>query len=295
MKSRLWDDFTIFAKAQLKTKDIDPAYPVLKAAFDAGGLDEETRLWHLLIYLTYYSLASAEKAWTRVPSKEVYRDFFLPALPTGIERRGMRGNDTAVNHFVTDALGHANGNLTEWMHGALIPSDPKMSWRQVRDRMGEVWGAGSWATYKWADLMKNVMGYPITANDIGLGGGSATAGPVPGLALLLGIDPSEVVRREDVQWEAYEVALERGVTFQGIEEFETSLCDFNSLFKGGYYVGHDIDLMQESLPEGSVFWAARRMALPAGTMGEHSGWSGVRKDLKTTYRDSGVIVGAEWA
>jgi hypothetical protein len=281
-------DFIRFAQLQLSTRDIDPAYPVLKSAFDAEAIDTETRLWRLVLYLTYYNLTSAAEAWTRTPQPSLEG---IDALPTGIERRGMRGNPEAVRKFIKSLLDKRRqcGSLEKWIERdfGMIPS---RSWRRIRESMETCWGAGSWASYKWADLLKNVMQYPITADDIGLGGGSTTAGPVPGLALLTGEPVEKCFKDVALQVKTYE-EMRLHVPFEGLEEFETALCDFNSLSKGNYYVGHDIDQMAERLPEGSIFWAARRASLPNQCLGEIQGWSGVRKELKSLYLNNRVIFG----
>jgi hypothetical protein len=307
-RTRLWRDFIVFANAQLLTKDIDPAYPVLKARFDLDECSEETRLWRLILYLTYYSLSSAEKAWAHCPEfLEFTRGARLPALPTGIERRGMRGNPEAVNRFLESVRERVSGcggaprrndSLVAWVR-AVLPVEspryrPESGWRAIRDQVAECWGVGPWASYKWADLLKHVGGYNITANDIGLGGGSKTAGPVPGLALLSGQTPDYVATHEHFQREWFDRAREAGARFGGLDQFETALCDFNSLVKGTYYVGHDIDLMQETLEPDSPFFAARAAALPSDTLGEVGGWKGVSKFAKAVYRDSGNVITSQY-
>jgi len=70
-----------------------------------------------------------------------------------------------------------------------------------------------------------------------------------------------------------------GVPFAGLDQLETSLCDVNSLRKGHYYVGHDIDLMMKHLSgAGENFWTARRKVIPGEYLGELWGWQGVRKE-----------------
>jgi hypothetical protein len=80
-----------------------------------------------------------------------------------------------------------------------------------------------------------------------------------------------------------------------VGQVETSLCDFHSLTKGGYYLGHDIDAMQEQLhttpsdltPQAV---AARLGTIPAAYLGEVGGWSGVDRDRRRAYRDTGRIL-----
>ena len=72
---------------------------------------------------------------------------------------------------------------------------------------------------------------------------------------------------------------------------ETSLCDFNSLYKGRYYAGHDIDMQMERLAYcDASLWEARASAIPQEYRGEVVGWFGVRKELMAKYRDESLIV-----
>jgi hypothetical protein len=83
---------------------------------------------------------------------------------------------------------------------------------------------------------------------------------------------------------------DRGVPFNGLDQLETALCDFNSLCKGTYYVGHDIDQQMDQLKNlGREWWDARKAAFPSGYLGEVSGWPGVRKELKRQYADDGLL------
>ena len=73
-----------------------------------------------------------------------------------------------------------------------------------------------------------------------------------------------------------------------IETAETSLCDFNSLRKGKYYSGIDIDHMQEDLLKTPSLYTdlafeGRRRMIPNEYLGELNGWDGVRKEKKKEY------------
>jgi hypothetical protein len=85
-----------------------------------------------------------------------------------------------------------------------------------------------------------------------------------------------------------------------VEQVETVLCDWHSLLKGGYYVGHDIDVMLEqankAVASGTLnevdydeLMFAREQAFAHCWLGEYNNWNGIRKDLKTLYRDSGEL------
>lgn len=287
MKADLWPDFVAFAKAQIATWDIDPVYPVLVKNFDIEGLTLEQRYWRLALYLTFYHLGSAEYWWTQEPEPSLNAVVRITASPTGVERRGMRGNTTLVQRFLHDMLQeNMQGSVAVcWNMGG------KEGWKFAFDTIQQACrGAGTWAAYKWADLLKNVLGLPITANDLGLGGGGKNAGPIPGLSKLTGCPWEECANDLMLQEVAYQKALDLGVPFTGLDQFETCLCDFNSLVKGHYYVGADIDAMQAHLSPSSYLWVARELALPRPLLGEVAGWTGVAPAMLKTYAQTGAII-----
>lgn len=305
-KSPIFNDFITFAGLQIASTDIDPVYPVLRHSFDAQKLEPEIQAWRLLLYVTWYHLGTAEQAWTRWP----FPDILLPTsetsdwlvqAKTGVERRGFRGNIGALC-FINDTLSEARGpkqdrTLIGWIYrisaaygGGL---QPERAWDGIRSEFQRARGAGPWASYKWADLVTHVLGFPITASDIGVGGNGKEAGPVTGLMRLTNWTRDWCLRPQ-TQREFFtqcNLAFQtRGLpSFQGLEQMETALCDFNSLCKGTYYVGHDIDAMMEQLLPTSALWISRSVVIPESYRGEDRGWSGVRRKLKTRYRDTGAL------
>src|SRR5450432_3395860 len=67
VNERLWEDFKIFARAEVGSGDLDPIYPVLRRAYAAAKLDTERALWRSLLLLTWYHVGSAEKVWRAHP------------------------------------------------------------------------------------------------------------------------------------------------------------------------------------------------------------------------------------
>jgi len=183
----LWADFVTFARAHLATWDIDPAYPVLRETYASEKLDPETALWRTLVYLAFYDLSSAEKAWIFYPTPSHVDPSRLMGYKTGIERRGFRGNTKAGEHLnATLDLVTKAGGLLRWVEQAIDEGD-ETGWRMVRLFFQGLPYCGPWASYKWADLLKWVHGYKITADDIGVGGKGETAGPIPGMVALTGM------------------------------------------------------------------------------------------------------------
>lgn len=284
-------DFCKFAKGQIASGDLDPTYPVLKRAFDSERLPQEIRLWRTLLYVTWYNLHSAEQAWTRFPEPQE-----LPAhtrYPTGTERRAFRGNDLAAHHvnmLLAQVRARYGGKLERWAE-ATVGAGGKPGWQAVRFAFQQIPYGGNWSSYKWADLLKSVLGYGITANDIGVGGGGETAGPVPGMVRITGRNWQQVATDIGLQQAVHDAAVERGVPFNGLDQLETACCDFNSMCKGGYYVGHDIDVQQEHLAHCSdTLKQARLASFPQQYLGEFGGWTGVRKERRAHYANTGEVL-----
>lgn len=286
-QSTLFDDFCHFSCRQLETGDIDPAYPVLRQLYN--GLNVETALWRSLLYVTFYKLASAEEAWQQYPEPQPVSptDF---RKPTGFERRGFRGNDKAahnVNETYREARWH--GGFLAWVHES-VRDGGEAGWDRVRVDFQRITGNGPWASYKWADILRNVHDFPIVASDIGAGGGSKTAGPIPGMVRLTG-QPWQICATDALlQRSLLHQAQAAGVPFRGLDQLETCLCDFNTLCKGNYYTGHDIDAMMTGLKPGSAVWAARRQAFDPALLGENHGWKGIRKPLLKLYAREGKLL-----
>jgi hypothetical protein len=283
-------DFYFFARAQLVSGDIDPMYPVLREFYTTERLEPEIALWRTLLYVTWYHIGSAAHVWRKYPTPRALTVEDVRGLATGTERRGFRGNALAAVH-VNAVLAHAPGGLTQYFD-QLTSAGGEAGWARARQELQTIAWLGPWASYKWADLLKNVHGYPITANDIGVGGNSETAGPVPGMVRLTGLTWQECARGIETQRRLLAESQAAGVPFTGLDQLETALCDFNSLCKGGYYVGHDIDQQMTqlaSVPEPGL-WEARGRAFPERYLGERGGWSGVRKELKSLYAKTGKLV-----
>jgi hypothetical protein len=286
-------DFCRFSRGQVESGDLDPTYPVLARVYQ--HLPESDRLWRTLLYLAWYSLGSAAKVGLVYPVPEPIDPARLPVLPTGIERRGVRGDAgrakaAAFLNGVLEAVGTAT--LDGWVSGLARGGSPEEGWVKVRTALEAVPNAGPWASYKWADLLKSVHGLPITAPDIGSKLGE-TAGPIPGMVRLTGMTWQECCDPQR-QHDLLKRAQDGGAGLNALDQLETALCDYNSLCRGNYYLGKDIDEQQETLVRdnlGPVWWAARAASFPARYRGEAMGWSGVRPVLKSVYRDTGRLVG----
>ena len=281
--------FCKFSKAHIESKDIDPAYPLLKDVYDRLNLTIEERVWRTALYVCFYHLGSAEVAWKRYPTPPSSVKPFV--LPTGVERRGMRGQPQRVADHLNSLLEAARrlGGMRQWAESQ-IGIGGTDGWAGARTAFESLVQCGPWASYKWADLMKHTLGFEIEASDIGVGGRGKKAGPIPGMVWLTGLDWKRCANEIKTQLDLLEICRDRGVPFAGLDQLETSLCDVNSMVKGKYYVGHDIDMNMKQLEyAGPIFWESRSRVMEGKYLGEVGGWFGSRHDLESLYKRKGLV------
>lgn len=295
MSDRLLADVAAFAAGCVESTDIDPAYPVLRhLQADLG--QGEAALWHTIVFVATYRLASAVEVFARHPSPDLW-DGDLWRSPTGVERRALRGGAPMQRH-IYDLLGRIDGagGIRAWLTGRFT-GDPRADWQAVRATFEEAWGNGRWASYKLAEVLLRVNGWPLCAPDMGMDGAT---GPRHGLAVLYGAtggsSREDVARMEGQGRDLQGRLTDLGVPL-GIEQVETVLCDFHNLLAGRYYVGHDIDVMLGDLGKASVpewvrgrLLAARAAVTPHPYLGEIHGWPGVDLDRRRIYRETGEVV-----
>lgn len=291
------DALATFAQHHVSSRDIDPAYPVIAWIERDLELDDDSALWHTLVYVAYYNLASAVYIWLHPDELLRDRATFTSArvaagtlvLPTGVERRGLRGGKNMAHHLdAMDDCADLYGSWGEWLGAA---GD---TWEGVTTMVRHVHGNGRWAAYKTCELLQEVHGWPIEAPDMGNDG---STGPVSGLEVLAG-RPLTTVGEQDFMARVIKQELEAAY---GIElpwsQLETVLCDFHSLHRGHYYVGHDIDQMLEQVMRPEVepevrdlILRARAATLPHQYLGELNGWGGVDRQRNVSYAATGQVL-----
>lgn len=282
--SALAPDYARFHGLALESRDVDPVYPVLRALAVAQGLTPEDVTRLVMHHVAFYHLGSALAYYTGERGK----------LPTGVERRGHRDPKQLNRHLAAlRAVERQPGGYTGHLATGL-PADPYAAWGVLMGRLLALHGNGRWAAYKSAEMLWKVCDYPVAAPDMGH---AYSSGPRKGLALLTAVpegNSATAVGELDGISE-YLCGWLAGLGHAApVEEVETTLCDFHSLYKGNYYVGHDIDQMlrqlldvQSSLTKQAL--AARGAALPWWYLGEVRGWAGVDRDRRTFYRRTGQI------
>jgi len=183
-----------------------------------------------------------------------------------------------------------------------MTKDPQESWRRLQRLLRQPYGNGRWAAYKTGEILMKVNGYRLEPTDMG---NDFSTGPRQGLALFFDVvkgNGPDALRELDKQGELLRLTLayDYGIVLP-IEELETALCDFHALTDGRYYVGHDIDSMQEQIQNAAAdfrkggelveeIWMAREKALPRAYLGEFTGRNGVDRRRLSAYSHTGEIL-----
>lgn len=264
------EDFYKMAKYQIEVGDNHPIYAVLRNSMLKESL--KTKMWRCLIYVTFDHIGSAEQIWSEYPNPAIIKD--PEVMDTGIARRNFRGNTkwaTMINEVVQ--------NLDMFANLAGVDG-----WVTARQAFEDINNNGPWASYKFADMLKNVAGLPLECNSIG-----ENHCVLHSAELVANKPAKEIMSDLNFQKKMYQGALKHGIKFQGIDQFETALCDYISFIEGRYYVGMEIDSQMEQLSPDSKLWPARKLSFDAKFLGELNGYHGIRKELKGLYLHRGVI------
>ncbi len=276
-----------FHKVQEYSTDMDPIYPVLKYIIEKTNTELEESLWLTFLYVAYYNIGSALLAFEKYPTPEVPMD--LLDLPCATERRNHRIKGNLTKHFknLVDIYWWYDG-FDRWLTYDL-QLDGKFNWLLTQAKLNKVWGNGRWASYKTGEVLWKVNGLNLEATDMGHANSS---GSRKGLERLFKNLPKGNTHKDIFVLDRISNDLVVYMQNQGlkvsIETAETSLCDFNSMLKGKYYTGIDIDHMQEDLLKvPSIYtdlaFEAREKLIPNEYLGELNGWVGVRKEKKKEY------------
>jgi hypothetical protein len=281
--SDIFNDFVKYSKLSLAIWDNDPSYPILKKYYELSGMTEKQKHWHVLLYLTFYRLTSAEAVFEYYPNQEVVT--LKQWYPTDYTRRGLRGDKRKQEKFINQFAGFELDKLVR----KLTADKGKLGWFVFEKILQKnFWYVGTWTTYKWADLLQYVFDFDIKAPDLSNGGGKTTTGPVAGLMKLFDI-PKQECDEELGIW-VYNEMIKRGVEVRDNNTLETLLCDFKAMCAGKYYVGHDIDsfLNEITLMENEgvkkIYMEARKQTLNEKFLGEYNGWEGIRPELRKLYQ-----------
>jgi hypothetical protein len=275
-------DFIAFARAQQDAWDIDPLYPVLNNLFSSWLTNESERASAVLTYVAFYNAPSAVRFMVDGrPRKDVQ---YLRGLPTGVERRGLRGGAAMADHLERLEVA-TKGNPVSWLRRGW-GADPQENWRQTRGTLEGIKGNGRWASYKTAEVLQKVLRWNLAPPDMGM---DRASGPRDCIDMLWG-DHAPVAECER-RGRALRSALAKEGIVLDIAEVETVLCDFHSMARGHYYVGYDVALLHDdiaAMPRGQ----ARDLLDAAAVVLPQAYWRPRDRALGRIYRDTGRIVTA---
>ena len=300
----LLEDFIEFSQAQYDCLDYDPFHPMLVHL--GKGRTVEERLWLSMLYMAFYNIGSA---WVVFKNTDVLGK--LPAwaeyMPVGVQRRNLYGG-LVIKHiesfcWLSKKYGSILSYLTKGFGG-----DEKVNWTTLKQNVGEAWGNGRWSVYTTSELYQKANKLVVLPWDIMNDGSS---GPRAGLIRLHGLTGEPTVELLDrLADRLFAIARKRITTnifylpknHYDYGMLESQLCDFNSMCKGLYYVGRDIDRDQERiraaenrlrlmgmpLPMYEV-WEARKAVFDHRHLGEFNGWLGRREEAKKFYVRTGRV------
>lgn len=285
-------DLATFARAFIECGDIDPAYPILRWCMDAYGMDTEQRFWLLTLHLGYYHIGSALTAWeyTNGSMQNLPRDL-LETLPRNTERRGLRQRGMIEGYLrgYRETI-YLHGGSQEAYWTERISTEPEKAFDDVWTRANAIPYNGRWAAFKMIDLMMHTVDTPIRMPDMRL---SDCSGPKEGLAWLYGEDEDDLTALDERSHDLNDRLQRHGLHLPW-DQIETTLCDFNSMRKGNYYVGHDIDSQLEDIRIASdtarcEILYGRKHTFPLAYLGEHHDWDGIDRERNKAYARSGQV------
>lgn len=304
----LFEDFIEYSQRACDSLDYDPFHPMI---WHLGkGLDRERLLWLCTLYMAYYSIGSTWVAFVNCDYLKMPPEWVLK-LPIGVQRRNLRGG-TLRNHL-EDFIKQAKAAGSIWkLLTARFSGMELEDWGALTHNVGSIWGNGRWSTYTTSELYQKVGKVPVLPRDI-MNDGST--GPRTGLCYLYGLKPPlglDVVPALDrLAHQTFRLAgrrlktripyLQAGHYDMGM--LESALCDFNSLRKGRYYVGRDVDRDLDRLratrralrclgrPDGalSTVMEARASVFLPRHLGERTGWEGRTDYALEWYKKHGQV------
>jgi hypothetical protein len=304
---RLVADLVIFSQLQYDSLDYDPFHPMLARL--GQNLPKEEALWLSTLYMAFYNTGSA---WVAFKNSKPARPLpeWLAKLPVGLQRRNLRAGKVLKHiesfcEHVKEA-GSIEKHLTRGFVGA-----PMLDWATLKENVQRPWGNGRWSVYTTSELYQKVNKIPVLPIDI-MNDGST--GPRTGLCRIYDIpEPKKqaVDLLDNLANRLFQHVRARICTkifYLPTDHYdhgmlESQLCDFNSMCKGRYYIGRDIDRDQERIrgAEAALKLVGKRMSLQPvwdtraavfnhRYLGEFNGWDGRTQEAKQFYLNTGRIV-----
>lgn len=271
-----------FGRHLLTSGDLDPVYIALHGMQTAGAITPNAlRRWLLAYWCLYHcgaasyiAEAGGEEYWMRLLCAAENRNT-APCdgrWPRGHERRHWRGENalkslsslrqkaaqlTCEKYQATD---FGAEYLVQWLAAEgsfIVPiNELKQPYSRVRDRTLTLTGFGPWMSFKVADMVDRVLGYPV---DFNLGAVSMFDDPRKAAEMLwdMRMGPNakptsgktkiEVVTNWLINIFSTYQAPPLNDRPVNIQEVETILCKWKSHMNGHYGLNNDIDEIKAGL------------------------------------------------
>jgi hypothetical protein len=296
MSRNIYRDFDIFARALVKSNDVDPVYPVVRGILKAYPKYQPE--WFIFVYVAFYNLETAIQFCDLWPTAlsfqepQAHREFMEMRLAGKLKKFGHERRGSCRNPKNQLELFDAATCFTEdCIKGRGLKQADNLTFRQVL--MEHPWH-GYWSSYKIAELFEKSLGWDnLKINDLGIDGRDPNSndGPIGGLRWLFDRE-SQYNSLWYKIWNRFGKRLSKEYGW-GIGETETCLCKFHKLMTGKYYVGHDVD----------EFYDLRHVLSPENyrnILGNNftgfweEGIKGVKKHQKSHYQKTGEILNSHY-
>lgn len=295
------EDLVTFARAEVYTGDVEPWADTLREVRKTGTVDDEELAWLMTLYNTYDDINSGwgiydrwrtPAEWDAAPDKADAADGKL--YPRMQERRNLHGLSVLKRHQgYADQL--AGGTQLDWYEQPLLGISPGEDFKALTAHMRQIWGVGRLAAFEWAEFVGKVFDLPVDAADGQLW---ESSGPRESLEKLYGIQTSDVgqlnfIANECKEWLAY-----NGVPLKWVD-FETIVCDFKVMRKGGYFVGRHLTMLKTEILDMTDLDLQMTM-LDAFNESVPEEWQGIptnlgsNYDLRHHYQKTGQVRTTPW-
>lgn len=268
-------------------------------------VDEPELIWRAGCYIGAYNVPGAEFIWRVWPWERVLREGdeledwvqSVWPIPTRRERRAVRRPEWMAKYLTDYARWARDLPEREWFAstGMRPVARYDAAWIDVQ----RVWTLGRYVAIKLLEFFNrtSLSGW-MPAYDIRPEGGWS---PREGLALLFpqyaaNIKVDDPVNNPFVNGladQSMALAMMAGAPELTWFEKQVFLCDFKQAWNRRQYPGRSLDSeleYYEAIPaelRNPDILTARATIFPLAALGEHNGWTGVRKDLTTVLRDYG--------
>jgi hypothetical protein len=305
LRPDLIEDFVLASQRLYDSLDYDPFHGCIVTM--GHGLPREEALWLSIVYMAFYNIGTAAAVFAECPNVASQYPDWMARMPVGVQRRNLRGGLVVKHLQAWWRIKQQYGSLYAYLTKGFV-GDSKKDWAQLKANVDGVWGNGRWSTYTLSELFQKANKLPVLPCDIMNEGSS---GPRAGLQLLYGCPGAAVAELDVLADRLFAYMRERINTnifylpkgHYDYGQLESQLCDFNSMYKGRYYIGRDIDRDLERVAKAESalkvlgrdtrclhpVWAIREKVFDRRYLGEFQGWSGRTQQALQFYQRTGVV------